>query len=162
MPVDHLLFESLLPGKTLAEDRQNKCCTSADLKAAPNETVLLFRLDDERTRKRLGLAGSKCCDHLYLFKSLTHAILIFVELKSTDLKDAADQIVNAFEAVKAQSSYGRTEHPPAIALIISSSAPPRDSKMMQKQLMSRGLILVFGTSRGRACYVREKISDFLK
>lgn len=53
MPFNHLLFEALEPAKTLAQDTEHGCYTSADLQPRSGETVLLFRRDRDRTREPL-------------------------------------------------------------------------------------------------------------
>jgi hypothetical protein len=64
MPFNHLLFGALQPGKTLAEDRENKGYTSAQLEAAAEETVLLFRSvhsQEDRGTER-GIQAMKACN----------------------------------------------------------------------------------------------------
>lgn len=45
MLFDHLLFDALVPGKTVAEDREHRSPTSAVFRPTGAETVLLFRID---------------------------------------------------------------------------------------------------------------------
>jgi hypothetical protein len=158
MPVDHLLFESLLPGITKAEDKKSGGHTSANLEHGPHESVLLFHLDTETTRRRLGLLEGKCCDFLYFFKNKKHSILIFVELKGTDIASATEQIANAHQALGAQSKYVKSCHP--LAVIVSSVAAPRNGRVIQHQMKTQGITLYFGRSRsGRPCEIKALISE---
>jgi hypothetical protein len=159
MPFSHLLFEALLPGQTLAEDKRRECQTSADLKRGPNETILLFRLDQDSTRSRLGLSDRKCCDHLYFLKSATRTMLIFVELKSTNLDEAENQILNAHNAICKHSNV-KNQSFQTVALVVSRKGTPQNVKKRQSEMRKRGIHLYFGISRrGTACAVRNVIND---
>jgi hypothetical protein len=158
MPFNHLLFKSLLPGKTLAEDKRSGCRTSADLERGRNETVLLFRLDEASTRKLLGLSDQKCCDHLYFLKSEKNTTLIFVELKSTDLDQAEKQILSSYRAICNHSNV-KSQSPRTLALIVSAIGTPPGSKKRQLEMSKRGIDLYFGTSRGRPCSIKSVIRD---
>jgi hypothetical protein len=158
MPVDHLLFRSLIPGVTLAEDKGSGSHTSANLHRGNGESVLVFHLDDEHTRKRLALAEKKCCDFVFFFKSQARCTLIFVELKGIDIATAEEQIVSAYHAMSAQSAYIRSCGP--FAIIVSSGAAPKNGKDIQKRMKDRGIPLYFGTSRkGRSCEIKALISE---
>jgi hypothetical protein len=159
VPFNHLLVESLQPGTTLAEDRKSGCRSSADLKPGKSETVLLFHLDADSTRKHLKLSQVKCCDHLYLFKSSKGTSLIFVELKSTNLDGADQQILNAFEAICQHPNFN-ARSVRVLAVIVSSGSVFRDPKKIRANLRKRGIELHFGTSRdGHPCLIKEVIRD---
>jgi hypothetical protein len=158
MPFNHLLFESLLPGKTLAEDRKSGCRTSADLNRGPSETILLFRLDHASTRLRLGLSDTKCCDHLYFLKSETRTLLIFVELKSANIDEAEKQILNAHDAICNHSDVKKKLFL-KLALIVSATGTPPNAKKRQTNMREHGIALYFGTSRGGAYSIRDIIKD---
>jgi hypothetical protein len=158
MPFDHLLFESLRPGKTLAEDRRSGCLTSADVERNGGETVLLFGLDDDSTRKRLGLSDRRCCDFMYFLKNRNQSLLVFVELKSTNIESAAEQIANAHHAIRQHSAFVKSRATRARAVIVSSLGTPRDGKAIQQRMRKRGIDLYFGTSRkGHPCLIKDTI-----
>jgi hypothetical protein len=158
MPFSHLLFEALLPGKSVAEDRKSGCRTSADLQRGPNETILLFRLDHAQTKSRLGLSDRKCCDHLYFLKSETRTILIFVELKSTDLDEAEEQILNAHNAICNHSDVKKKSFR-SVAIVVSTMGAPPNAKKRQSNMREHGIALYFGTSRGGSYSVRDIVKD---
>jgi hypothetical protein len=158
MPIDHLLFESLIPGVTKAEDKGSGSHTSANLDSGRGESVLVFHLDNEKSRTRLGLSNNKCCDFVFFFKSGSHCTLIFVELKGTDIASAEDQIVSAYQAMSAQSSYIKSCGP--LAVIVSNVAAPMNGKVIQRRMKKRGISLYFGISRkDRACEIKDVIPE---
>src|SRR5437868_1197511 len=56
-----------------------------------NEIVLMFATDSQLVRDVLGVA--RVCDAVFVYMQyLSRPILIFVELKGKNIKDAADQI----------------------------------------------------------------------
>jgi len=162
MPFNHLLFESLLPGRTLAEDKEKGCRSSANLERGPGEAVLLFRLDQIGTKERLNLRGKKCCDHLFFYKSGNQTLLIFIELKSTDIRGAMEQITSAHDAILSESQYFRSKRPTVCAVFVSVAASTNDKKRMQKEMREKGINLEFGTSRGKACPIKETLSNFFR
>ena len=162
MPFNHLLFESLLPGVTKAEDRISGCLSSANIEHKPGATVLLFHLDDIVTRNHLGLSDKKCCDYLYFLKHERRTSLIFVELKSTNLQGAKEQILNAHHAIRARVPLVKSGSARVLAVIVSSSATPENVKGIQKQMKAEGIELYFGRSRGKSsCRINELIKDLM-
>jgi len=150
MPFNHLLFEALIPGKTTAEDRKNKGRTSAELRPAPDEAVLLFRLDDSVTRDRLALAGAPCCDHLFLYKSPTKALLIFVELKGADLGSAPEQLLNAIHAICDRAPHGRSWRKLARAVIVAPTFLPQETRTIQREMKKLRVEVFFGICKPRS------------
>jgi hypothetical protein len=163
MPLDHLLFESLIPGITKAEDKKGTGRTSANLDRGSNETVLLFHRDNEETRRRLKFSGEKCCDFLYFFKNRKRAVLIFIELKGTKINSAAHRIASAYHALAALSEYVKSHTPQALAVIVSSgSAPRREGAVIQKRMKASGIKLYFGkSSKDHPCDIKALIGDLL-
>jgi hypothetical protein len=160
MPFNHLLFDSLKPGVTLAEDRGSGCYTSTDLRRDAEETVLLFGLDDSATRRRLSLNDGKCCDYLYFLKNNIRTELIFVELKSTNIESATHQITSAHSAICDRCHTFKSRGTRAKAIIVSSQASPRDTKAIQDRMKKRGIDLYFGISRkGHPCQIKNLIPD---
>jgi hypothetical protein len=162
MPFNHLLFESLLPGITKAEDRKSGCHSSANLDHRPGATVLLFHLDDLMTRKRLGLIEDKCCDYLYFLKHKNRTSLIFVELKSTNVQGAKQQILNAHYAIRDKVSHVKSRSSRVLAVIVSSLGTPENAKGVQKEMKAEGIELYFGRSRGNSCCsINELVKDLM-
>jgi hypothetical protein len=155
MPFNHLLFEALLPGKTLAQDREHDGYTSAELKPGPGETVLLFRLDDDETKQHLKLAGQKCCDYFFFFKASHESLLIFVELKGGNLDRAEEQLAGAIDAICPSSGKGKTWRKLARAVVVSPTVSPRDRLKIQNAMKARGIKVYFGSSKkGFPCSIR--------
>jgi hypothetical protein len=158
MAVDHLLFESLIPGVTLAEDKGSGSRTSANLHRGNGESVLVFHLDNVLTRRKLELSERKCCDFVFFFKSETQCTLIFVELKGGDIASAEEQIVAAYQAMSAQSAYVRSCGP--LPVIVSSVTAPMNRKDIQKRMKGMGITLYFAISRkGKPCELKDVITE---
>ena len=156
MLFDHLLFDALVPGKTLAEDKGHGSPTSADFRPTGDETVLLFRIDDDQTKKRLGLTG-RCCDSLYFVKNKTDSLLILVELKGSDSSRAKEQILGTFAAIRKNSEHVRRGTCKVYAVIVTLREAPRNLTKMKKELRQQGIQLEHGKSRGRACDLRSEL-----
>jgi hypothetical protein len=155
MPFNHLLFEALLPGKTLAEDRVQNGYTSAQLEAGAGETVLLFRLDEDKTKARLKLTGKKCCDYFFFYSGRQKSLLIFVELKGGNLDRAEEQLVSAIDAICPNSDQGRSWRKHARAVIVSPTGSPRDRLKIQKAMRASGINVYFGSSKKNSpCPIR--------
>jgi hypothetical protein len=158
MPFNHLLFDALLPGKTLAEDRGHGGYTSARLDPGGDETVLLFRLDSETTRRRLSLTGKSCCDHFYLFRGRHTSLLILVELKGDNLERAEEQLSNAIDSICLRSDSPSSWRKLVRAVIVSPAVSPRDRLKIQKRMAARGIQVFFGTSRQNYPCVIKNVS----
>jgi hypothetical protein len=156
MPFNHLLFESLLPGKTQAEDKQRSSYTAAELKPGGNETVLLFHLDEETTRKQLGLSGKKCCDFLYFYKKNSQCLLIFIELKGSNLAEAGEQLVNAIDAICRPRGQSRSLRKHARAVIVTPTITQGDKRELTKQMREARIPIFFGNSKkDKPCPLRD-------
>jgi hypothetical protein len=165
MPFNHLLFEALLPGKTVAEDKDHGGYTSARLVQGEGETVLLFRLDEEKTKTELKLTGKRCCDYFYLFRTKEKSLLIFVELKGSNLDGIEMQLSNAIDAICPNSAKGRAWRQIARAVVVSSTVSPRDRLKLQKAMKPKGIDVYFGSSKKNApCMLKtiEGLSDEFK
>jgi len=161
MPFSRLLLESLLPGKTQAEDKANNCYTSTDLKAGPDETVLLFRLDNHVTKKNLGLSGKKCCDHLYFYKDRSRILLIVVELKASNLAQAVEQLSNAIESICEPRGLGNTFRALARAVVVTPTVSPRDRQQITNLMRKRRIKVFFGYSkRDKPCQLKQIVGLF--
>ena len=156
MPFNHLLFEALLPGKTLAEDREQNGYTSCELQAGAGETVLLFRLDEDKTKDKLKLTGQRCCDYFYFYRGPQRSLLIFVELKGSNLDRATRTTSSAIDAICPNSDKGRPWRKLVRAVIVSSTVSPRDRLKIQKAMNARGIELYFGSSKRNSPCVNQK------
>src|SRR5688572_14117833 len=65
-----------------------------------DETVLLFKTDSDEVRAYLGIARASDLMFFYM-KNHATPVLVFVELKGSDLKKAADQLRVTIQAVRA-------------------------------------------------------------
>jgi hypothetical protein len=156
MPFNHLLFESLQPGKTRAEDKENRSYTSTDLKPGSGETVLLFHLDKETTRKQLGLSGKKCYDFLYFYKSSSQCFLIFVELKGSNFANAGEQLSNAIDAICRPHGQSRSLREHVRAVIVTPTISPEDRKELTKEMRKQRIPVFFGNSKkDKPCLLKE-------
>jgi hypothetical protein len=157
MPFNHLLFESLLPGKTKAEDNKRASYTSAELKPKRDEAVLLFRLDSDATRTRLGPFDKKCCDFLFLYRSEAKCLLIFVELKGDEIGAAPTQLANAIDAICDRAPGGSSWRKFVRAVIVAPTFAVQTRKTIQPGMrQGRGIQVFFGISKkGHACDIRN-------
>lgn len=164
MPLNHLLLHSLIPGVTSASDPGTG--QEATFDKNPNETILVFQLDEANARNRLGLAGEgqKCCDHLFFYKSEQATFFLFTELKSRNIEDADQQLLSAIAAVCKSSHIQALKRNKCIrALIVTAVASPggRREKETRRKMQAHGIEVYFGVSRGRgsACKVRTYIPE---
>jgi hypothetical protein len=154
-----------LPGKTVAEDREHNGYTSARLEAGAGETVLLFRLDESKTKEQLKLTGKRCCDYFFFFSGRHKSLLIFVELKGGNLDRAEEQLANAVDAICPNSDKGRSWRKLARAVVVSPTGSPRDRLKIQKAMRTRGINVYFGSSKKNSpCPIRtiEGLSEEFK
>ena len=95
MPFNFLLWECLIPGKTsISESGQ-----SARIDPHGGECVLAFELDNQKFRDRFGVG--RVCDALFFYRrDQERPVLLFVELKGTDIAKAAEQLGQSLRAVK--------------------------------------------------------------
>jgi hypothetical protein len=94
-PLNVLLWDCLERRTTSCSERG----TSASIQKQPGETILVFRTDSEAMRRAFGL--QKACDRLFFYmKEQSRPNLIFVELKGTDVKRAAEQLKETILQVK--------------------------------------------------------------
>jgi len=106
MPLNYLLWNCLVPGKTSVGERGK----SANMDRKPDECVLAFRTDDRGFRERFGLPGKRACDGVFfLRRDGQQPEIIFVELKGTDISTAAKQLGNSLRAVRTELDRIRLE-----------------------------------------------------
>ena len=155
MPFDHLLTHSLIPGATSAKEQGVGFSFNRD----SDESVLVFRLDESATRKILKLEQKPCCDYLVFFNKLSfRPLLVFVELKSTNLDRAGKQILSAANAIRRQAP--NLKETQFRGVIVSSSTPPRDFDKLQKHLRFQHIQLYFGSIRGgKSIDLRTVLTD---
>ena len=129
-PLNVLLWDCLERRVTSCSERG----TSASIQKQPGETVLVFRTDNDEMRRAFGL--EKACDRLFFYmKEQSDPRLIFVELKGTDVKRAAEQLKETVIKVKRvlgtmASAFARTEN--LLAVIVSQGGAPRELEKLQQ------------------------------
>ena len=123
-----------------------------------NEIILLFSTDTELARNVLGVA--RLCDAVFLYMEyLSRPILIFVELKGKNIKDAAEQLSSTIRAVRAilNRSIKRNfpEHGDLRAIVVRAGSAPQN----QQEIAER----FFKETGVRLHLVRERadLRDFL-
>jgi len=133
---NRLLLDGLVPGSSGVNENRAKFV----LKRSGDETILVFRLDSSAGRQCLGLPGhSKAADALLaVFRKSRRPVLLFVELKGSDVKHGMQQLQSTVQTVKKVlgNQWSRFE---AFAVVVrSSGASPklgRDIKRLQTQML---------------------------
>lgn len=115
-----------------ASDEKGK---SVRIQANEDETVLLFRTDTDAARQYLGI--SKASDLLYFYmRNQQTPKLVFVELKGSDLKKAADQLSVTIKAVRGvlQKRVGTAAQSVRVeAVVVFSGSTPKSLDDLQRQ-----------------------------
>lgn len=134
-PLNVLFWECLERHVTKCSERG----TSASIKKQPGETVLVFRTDSHEMRQAFGL--EKACDRLFFYmKEQSAPKLVFVELKGTDVKRAAEQLEETVIKVKRvlgsiSSALVRNEN--LHAVVVSQGGVPRQLEKLQQDFRKR-------------------------
>lgn len=120
MPFDVLESHCLLPGTTFTEHGKT---VSLELRA--DERVRFFHIDNQPFR--LHFQVTTVCDLLVEHHRQLSSLLLFVELKGKNLRDAERQIVGAINAVRSCLEGQWTIR----ALVVASSVRPNVAATMQ-------------------------------
>ena len=134
-PLNILLWDCLEPRITSCAERG----TSASIQKQPGETVLVFRTDSPEMRRAFGL--QKACDRLFFFmKEQSAPKLVFVELKGTDVKRAAEQLEETIIKVRGvlgaiSSAFARNDN--LHAVVVSQGGVPRELEKLQQNFRKR-------------------------
>jgi len=124
MPFNFLLWKCLLPGQTSIRESGK----GARIKPEAGECVLAFGIDSQDFRRRFD--ASKVCDALFFYKSKEQdPVLLFVELKGSDLGSAAQQLGEALQAVRGKLKL--KVHYRAV-VVSRSTAPGRSNPLRRK------------------------------
>jgi hypothetical protein len=108
-----------------------------------DERVLFFATDCAEARKALKLTGdSRMCDVLVFYRGTKCPVLLFTELKSCKLSDAAEQLMATYKAVKAFLPPADVFPKPTFkALIVFGLGSPGDTKPLIKKFAENGVEL---------------------
>lgn len=134
-PLNVLLWECLEPRVTSCAERG----TNASIQKQPGETVLVFRTDSDAMRRAFGL--QKACDRLFFYmKEQSSPKLVFVELKGTDVKRAAEQLEETIIKVKRvlgaiSNAFVRNDN--LHAVVVSQGGVPRQLEKLQQDFRKR-------------------------
>jgi hypothetical protein len=134
-PLNVLFWECLERHATGCSERG----TRAAIQKQPGETVLVFRTDNSAMRQAFGL--EKACDRLFFYmKEQSAPKLVFVELKGTDVKRAAEQLEETVTKVKRVlgsiwNALVRNEN--LHAVVVSQGGVPRQLEKLQQDFRKR-------------------------
>lgn len=137
----HFLADCLCSGT--AEHEKGK---SVRIEPKADEVVLLFKTDHATARKYLGITAASDVVFLYV-RHQQPPRLVFVELKGSDLKKAADQLSNTIAAVKRRLTQiigpSRANVVRMTALVVFSGAVPKANfgKIQKDFFSSTGIAL---------------------
>ncbi len=118
---------------------------SASLTRRNNEIVLMFSTDSEVVRAVLGVA--RVCDAVFLhMQHLGRPVLIFVELKGKNVRDAADQISSTIRGVRSLINQSiRRNFPQSgdlrAVIVRSGSAPHNEQQVIDRFWRETGIRL---------------------
>ena len=133
MPFNFLLWKCLIPGETSLKESGR----SARIKPRSGECVLAFSIDNEDFRARFKVR--KVCDALFFYKSRQgDPILLFVELKGSDIASAAPQLGQALKAI--QNALARRARYRAV-VVTRGGAPARDDPLRRQFYRKYGVEL---------------------
>jgi hypothetical protein len=125
-----LLWRCLAPGEYTVEEN-NLSATLTPLNGM-RETILVFdKLDDRRLPDHYAGADRACCDAIFFYsRNLADdagPLLLFVELKGTDIRRAIEQLKNTMReveaAVRPESLRGKTRR--RAAVIVTKATVPQ-------------------------------------
>ena len=124
MPFNFLLCECLHPGETGFKESG----IGARIRPEGRECVLVFGIDNQRFRTQFSV--HRACDALFFYKSQAHGpVLLFVELKGSDVESAAEQLGQALDAVRKGLS-GVSEY--RAIVVLRKSAPASRNKLWSR------------------------------
>jgi hypothetical protein len=141
------LISCLQPGTSLSEQGKTVSITRRN-----NEIVLMFATDSQLVRDVLNVA--RVCDAVFLYMQyLSRPILIFVELKGKNVKDAADQISSTIRGVRTLLNRSVRRNFPERAdlravVVRSGSAPQNQQEIVERFLKETGVRLYLVRERG--------------
>lgn len=123
MPFETLERHCRLPSTHFTE--QGK---TVSLEPEQDETVRFFHIDNHAFRSYFQVAN--VCDLLIEYQRETFALLLFIELKGKNLRDAEQQIVGAVKAVRTclEGQWALR------ALVVASGVSPKRAAAMQRRI----------------------------
>jgi len=128
MAFDFLLWHCLDPGKTSVSESGK----SARLKPKGGECVLLFKIDSARFRAEFEI--ERVCDALFFYKSEHKApVLLFVELKGTDVESAIDQLDQTLKSVRNKLDNEAN----CLAVVACSGSTPKHLGKLRKRFQKQ-------------------------
>lgn len=149
---DRLLVDHLQPGATSISER----AASFNVGKTQGNAVLVFNVDSEAGRKAIGLSkDSKACDGLVAVLSQDRQVLLFVELKGSDVKHAMEQLKATIGAVKETMHSQTWNQFKKIALIVRSGRSDRAPQSSQKKKKAQKDLIMY---HGVPC-LTEKSGD---
>jgi hypothetical protein len=133
MAFTHLLWNCLAEGATSIEEEK----LSANLEKRSDECVLVFEIDNPDFRKHFQAMDEKVCDGLFFYKKAalpghdkTVPVVMFVELKGSDIDYAIEQLANTHRLVHKKLTGRAVEYR---AIVVSRQAPPAQDKSARKR-----------------------------
>jgi len=122
MAFDELLWNCLIPGAASAKEQGIGIALERS-----GATVLFFRCDCDEFRSEFDVPRAQVCDLLvYYCRDPKSPVLLFVELKGSDLLRAVAQIRSAQATLKSHISERHWKRAKIKALIVTpNSVPPK-------------------------------------
>jgi hypothetical protein len=162
-----LLWQFLEPGAHVASE--NRLTVSLAPNPGAQETILLFDKLDSRGLPRSFPGDNKtCCDALFYYKrnrpSGDGNILIFVELKSSDVEHAIEQLKNTIQHVwAAMHSECKPKSKIGAVVVTKGNVPPVDERKRAREFREEsGAFLWFEPgSLGKEATLRSYVDKLL-
>jgi hypothetical protein len=118
---------------------------SASIARRNDETILMFLTDSDVVRRELGI--KRACDAVFVYiRQRARPILLFIELKGSDIQGAADQIRFTAEGVRklVNSDFSTTFPNPddmRAVVVFSGSAPRSQAEILERFERDTGFTL---------------------
>jgi hypothetical protein len=130
-----LLCRHVLPGKTSYSEPGTGWGVS--VQPIKDESILFFLTDCDEFRKcaeaTLNRKPVHICDLLvYCKQAAKNTILLFIELKGSDVKHAAEQLTQTIQTISRQISPEHLKQISRRTLVLATGSAPKDLKDIQK------------------------------
>ena len=165
MPFNYMLWHCLSPGKTSYTEPGTGW--GVQVKPVSDETILFLRTDSDQLREYFATTRNwynlkNAADLLvYCSRAGRMPILLFVELKGSDIHHAAEQLRQTVEAVRKALANPMRSGTDYRALILASGSAPKNTKEIQKAFRDKyGIVLHIKTGIGKkAVDLRPYLKD---
>ncbi len=162
MPFNFMLWYSLSPGKTSYQEPGTGW--GVQVRPAKDETILFFLTDSQQFRDYFKDLENVADLLVFCKRADRNVILLFVELKGSDLEHAAEQLGQTIEAVRKNlpnPTHKKTDYR-ALILASGSSAPLKNVQAIKKNFLKKyhiDLDVHTGVKKGASVDLRPFLKD---